>query len=280
MAYITDASIMDKIVQREIIADVLTEAQKIANLDTPTVVKSYQIPGLHAQIPLMTSVSVYENVAELASSEPVAASFSSVDIDMKKDRIKLAISDEAALENAVVNAFELQIQSAAQGLAQSMDSQIATALTTTPQAGAELALSTDNVFKTIAAAVALIAPAKVSAMAMTQATFLNILATTELRSAMSVQNADGTITLPGLPNIPVVLSDNIPLTADKDGRILFVSNEVPAAIKLTGAIKTRAYDDESVGATVFQSDVFRAVKSNIKQKGSVNAGVVSVDVMF
>lgn len=281
MAIINSETIKDKINQREIIGDVIMTAEKIGNLDNPAVVRSVAIKGRRGSIPMMGSVSVIEDVGELETSGYESAEFSNFEFDMKKDRIKLAISDEAEIDDNVRNPFELQKQAAAQALASSFDKQIATAITTTPQTISDITIGTTNVFSAIASAIGKMTPYKITAMCMPTETFFQVIGAIELRGSLSVQNADGTISIPAFPNIPVVISDNIPLNANAEGRIIFVSNEVPAAIKVTGAIKTRVFEDNHAGATVFQSDVFHCIKANVKQNSnSQNMGVVSANVQW
>jgi len=281
MAIITTDSIKDKINQREILADVLLTAQKIGNLDNPAIVRTVQIKGLRGSIPMMGSVNVFEDVGELETSAYENTEFSNFEFDMKKDRIKLAITDEASLENNVADPFALQKESAAQSLASSFDKQIATAITTTPQTVNDCTVGTDNFFKTFAAAIGKLAPYKMTAMAMTNESFYQILSATELRGANCVQNANGTITIPAFPTVPVIISDNIPLSTNAEGRVVFVSNEVPAAIKAIGAVKSRVYEDEGAGAIIFQSDLFRCVKANVKKNASnLNLGAVSADLQW
>lgn len=281
MAMITSQTIQDKINQKQLIADVIMTAEKIGNLDNPAVVKSVAINGMRGSIPLMGAVSVIEDVGELETSGFESAEFSNFDFAMKKDRIKLAISDEAQIDDNVRNPFDLQKQAAAQALASSFDKQIATAITTTPQTLPDITLGSTNVMSAVAGAIGKMTPYKITAMCMPTETFYQVLGAIELRGSLCVQNADGTISIPAFPKIPVVISDNIPLNANAEGRIVFVSNEVPAAIKATGAVKTRVYEDYNAGATIFQSDVFHCIKSNIKQNAnSQNMGAVSVDVQW
>ena len=281
MAMITSETIKDKINQREIIADVIMTAEKIGNLDNPAVVRSISIKGRRGSIPLMGSVAVIEDVGELETSGYESAEFTNFEFDMKKDRVKLAISDEAQIDDNVRNPFELQKQAAAQALASSFDKQIANSITQSPQTISDITIGTTNVFSSIASAIGKMVPYKITAMCMPSETFFQIIGSIELRGANCVQNANGTISIPAFPNIPVVISDNIPINADAEGRIVFVSNEVPAAIKVTGAVKTRVFEDNHAGATIFQSDIFHCIKSNVKQNASSqNMGVVSADVQW
>lgn len=163
-----------------------------------------------------------------------------------------------------------------------MDKQIANALITTPQVGTEIKIGTSNFLESFAEACSKVAPYKLTAIAMTPDTFPEILPTIHPHhTAGFVLNADGDIELPGFLNVPIILSKNIVPNDEKkegEGRILFISNKVPAVIKVNGGTEIQA--NEKADETIFQYDFIRCVKSNIKQTDGKNQGVVSIDVKW
>ncbi len=279
---ITTADMLkDKLFQRQLVAEIIVEANKTGNLSHPAITKSISFEGLHARIPLMEAVKVEEDLGEFEETGVQTAGFSAVDFDLYKDRFKVSISDESQMAANIAAPFEMQRAAGIDKLAAAMDRKIATALATTPQT-TSWDISEENIAITaIPTAIGDISPHPITGIGMNGATYAKVVglsAANGLKSGFNNFNADGTLngTILGLPQATVILSENL-----ADNKIYAVSNKVPGVISgLHQQPKVRLYDDPKSGATILQYDVWRGVKSNIKQTSdNKNKGVVEISMV-
>jgi hypothetical protein len=77
--------------------------------------------------------AVLEDVDELEYTDIEGATFTNVSFDLKKDRVKLAASDESGYKSKAGNPLAIQRTAAGTQLANVLDKKIIKALETTPQ---------------------------------------------------------------------------------------------------------------------------------------------------
>lgn len=283
MAYgiITQDKLKDKLFQRRILAEILLDAQKSGSLADPAITKNIQFTGLHARIPMMGTINIEEDLDEFEATGVQTAPFSSTDMDLLKDRFKIGISDESTIEANGNAVFEMQRSAGVDALRATMDRKIATNLAITPQT-ASWDISEENIAITaIPSVISKLSPYTITGVAMNGATYaktMGLMSSISLKSGVSYVQPDGTMNgaILGLPQAKIILSENL-----ANDKIYAVSNQVPGVVAAVHQTpKIREYDDPKAGATILQYDVWRGVKSNIKQTSdSKNAGVVEISLV-
>jgi len=231
---------------------------------------SVQVPELVATVPVYSVPAGNEDLEPMEESDIEGSEFTNVDFDLKKDRVKVAVTDEARYKSRAGDPLTLQIGGASDRLAQLLNKKIVTAANTTPQtsAGADWS-GANNPIADIATAVAALRPYKADYCLMGSTAFANytshfdIATTTELGNAMAV--------VPGY-NIPIMVSTEIDDVIDEAAAVV-VASKAPGMVIGNGPVKVRRKDLMS-GAEVYQIDVWREVVSNIHDTGSsTNAAV-------
>jgi len=267
---ITAASIEGSLNATNIAMGVLTQAaalSKIAGLFTVT-----PVPELVSTIPITKPGSVAEDVEELETTDIENGTFIHVDFDLKKDRVKLAKSDEAGFKSKAGDPLAIQKAASAGELALTLEKKCIRALQTTPQTGATAgAWSTKENSPLVdieTAVAAMLYPADFCIMPPpVHAKYLQ----TDAIKAVGTGNPaalKGCVgTVPGF---------DIPIFVDKTGTItakscIVGSAQGLAAVIGNGPVKVREWDAPNSGATIYQMDVFRQVKSTIFQTdGALN----------
>jgi len=231
---------------------------------------SVQVPELVATVPVYSVPAGNEDLEPMEESDIEGSEFTNVDFDLKKDRVKVAVTDEARYKSRAGDPLTLQIGGASDRLAQLLNKKIVTSANTTPQtsAGADWS-GANNPIADIATAVAALRPYKADYCLMGSTAFANytshfdIATTTELGNAMAV--------VPGY-NIPIMVSTEIDDVIDEAAAVV-VASKAPGMVIGNGPVKVRRKDLMS-GAEVYQIDVWREVVSNIHDTGSsTNAAV-------
>lgn len=148
---------------KNIVLGVLKKQVELSNL--ADICAKVDVPELNATIPVMTAQDAGTDLGEFEDlpGGVEGAAFSYVSFDLKKDRIKLAVSDEARFRSRAGDPLALQIDANAMVLANKLDTKIATALITTPQTGVTTgawSTVTNNPLKDFAKACAAILPYK------------------------------------------------------------------------------------------------------------------------
>lgn len=148
---------------KNIVLGVLKKQLDLANL--AEICTKVDVPELNATIPVMTAQDAGTDLGEFEEGMGgvEGASFSYVDFSLKKDRIKLAVSDEARFRSRAGDPMAIQIDANAMVLANKLDAKIATALLVSPQTGATTgawSTVTNNPLKDFAKAAAAILPYK------------------------------------------------------------------------------------------------------------------------
>jgi len=134
---ITATGISGSLDAKNIAMGVLMQAKKMSKISA--LFQSIQVPELTCTIPVAKPGSVDEDVQELEVSSIDTGAFAHVDFSLKKDRIKIAASDESGYKSKVGDPLMIQKTNGASELARILDKKAIAALETTPQTGRLLA---------------------------------------------------------------------------------------------------------------------------------------------
>jgi len=241
------------------------QLSNLVSLCTPV-----QVPELTATIPVQTIPAGDEDLKEWEHSEVAGADFSYVSFSLKKDRIKLGVSDEARFKSKMGDPLMLQKQAGASRLAYMLDSKVVTALQVTPQTGACAAVwNTGHPVADIATAVQAIKPFKADFCIMSSAVWAKYAANGDITGAGVPYLADKPGALAKVPGfgIDIFVSDFV--TAKT---VIVGASGCPAAAYGMGPVKVRQFDSEN-GGEIYQIDVFRQVVAPILKNPTLNMGV-------
>jgi len=251
---------------KNIVMDVLVKGIEMSDLMS-AIKTTVQVPKLDANIPILTSGAVSTDVEEMEHTETNGGAFSVVNFSLKKDRVKLAISDEAEYRSMTGNPLDIQKNAAAARLAAALDDKIIAALETSPQttstAGA-WSTSTNNPLADLGVAAAGLRPYKADFVIMTSNVWAKYIANDFVKSVgtgnpPALKGAVGTV--PGL-DLNIFIDDTLTAKSCMVG----ASNGMPAILG-QGPVKVRT-DDSMDGGTIYQMDVYRQVKAPIMTNGS------------
>jgi hypothetical protein len=274
---INQDKLKDILYQRQIINDVLIASQSYGSLMNPAIIKRVAVNGTKVSLSTMDAVSIATDLREFEASNVQSPDFGSIDVDLYADEMRIAFSDEALMNPTIADPMSLAKANAAVGFAYKLDYKIGTALDQTPQAGTAWDITGASFLDAVADAVGKLSPYKLTGIACGAQAYGQIMSSVNSGdykvSGMTVQN--GINILPGY-NVPIVMSTVLD-TIDADS-IYFVSNEAPGAYLFEGQYKARVYDDPDTRSTILQANVWNAVKSNIRQTGSYNKGVVETAI--
>jgi hypothetical protein len=225
---------------------------------------SVQVPELVATVPVYSVPAGNEDLEPMEESDIEGSEFTNVDFGLKKDRVKVAVTDEARYKSRAGDPLTLQIGGASDRLAQILNKKIVTAANTTPQtsAGADWS-GANNPIADIATAVAALRPYKADYCLMGSTAFANY--TTHFDIATNTQLGNAMAVVPGY-NIPIMVSTEIDDVIDGAAAVV-VASKAPGMVIGNGPVKVRRKDLMS-GAEVYQIDVWREVVSNIHDTGS------------
>ena len=274
---ISQDKLKDVLFQRQIINDVLIASQSYGSLMNPAIIKRVAVNGTKVSLSTMDAVSIATDLREFEASNVQSPDFGSINVDLYADEMRIAFSDEALMNPTIADPMSLAKANAAVGFAYKLDLKIGTALDQTPQAGAAWDITGASFLDAVADAVGKLSPYKLTGIACGAQAYGQIMSSVNSGdykvSGMTVQN--GINILPGY-NVPIVMSTVLD-AIDADS-VYFVSNEAPAAYLFEGQYKARVYDDPDTRSTILQANVWNAVKSNIRQTGSYNKGVVETAI--
>lgn len=221
------------------------------------------VPELTATIPVMTIEAGMEDLEEWEEREIEGAEFTNVDFALKKDRVKIARSDEAMYKSKAGDPLALQKGAASLRLAQILNKKIVAALDTTPSSvtGSDWKTQSNNPISDIGQALAKIKPYKGDFILMDSTAWaaytsnVYTAAVTGIRPNLAV--GPGAISrVPGY-DLDIFVSDEV-----QDGYAYVGARNAPAAVVGNGPVKVRTKDVMS-GGDVYQIDVFRQVKAPI-----------------
>ncbi len=219
-----------------------------------------QVPELNATIPVYSVPVGNEDLEPFETSDIKGSDFTHIDFNLKKDRVKVAVSDESRFRSRAGDPLTLQEGAASDRLAQLLNKKIVAALDTTPQttAGADWG-GNNNPITDIATAVAALRPYKADYVAMGATAFANYTSHIQINNNTLIGNAVSMV--PGY-NMPILVSTEIGAT---DAYV--IASKAPGAVIGQGPVKVRKADVMD-GGEVFQIDVWRQVVSNVHQTAS------------
>jgi hypothetical protein len=271
---ITSSQISGSLDASDLVMRVLQKEVELSNLGS--VIGTVQVPNLTGTIAIASPGSVSEDLEELEASDIEGGSFTNVSFDLKKDRIKFAISDEAGYKSRAGSPLDIQIAGGAQQLAAIRDKKAAVAIETTPQTGAAAAkwdTVSNNILKDIGTAVAGIRPYKADFIAMPKAVYTAYLQNDTIKDLAqgNIPSLPGAInTVPGF-NLNIFVDDNLTAKSFTVGASGF------CGVMGVGPVKVRTWDSEDLGATVYQMDVWRQAKAPIyKTSAGLNAAAYKI----
>lgn len=246
---------------KNIAMGVLMQANKMSKI--AGLFQSIPVPELTCTIPVAKPGAVDEDVEELETSQINTGAFTHVDFSLKKDRVKLAATDESTYKSSAGDPLAIQKTGAAAELARILDKKVIAALQTTPQTGATGAIwstATNSPLADVATAVAAIGPYPADFAVMPGAVHAKYLLNNTI-SAISTGNPaalTGAVgMIPGY-NIPIFVDENVTAKSAIIG-----SAQGMAAVIGNGPVKVRQWDSPENGATIYQMDVWRQVKAPI-----------------
>jgi hypothetical protein len=228
-----------------------------------------QVPELTATIPVYSIPAGNEDLGPLEESEIDGSEFTDVEFSLKKDRVKVAVTDESRYKSRAGDPLSLQISGASDRLAQLAMKKIVSAANTDPQTSAGADWGGDNnPLADIATAVSAIRPFRATGIAMGTVAFGNYVANSSINNfgagnISAFENA--TAVVPGY-NIPIYVSEEIDDNISDEAAVVVAQN-APGLVMGMGPVKARRKDLMS-GGEVYQIDVWRQVKGNIHQTDS------------
>jgi hypothetical protein len=269
------SSISGSLDAKNIVMDVITQALDIANL--PVLGPTVPVDELTGTVVSQVPVTGNEDLSEWETAPIQTGVFAGVNFDLKKDRVKIAVSDEARMKSRKGDPLILQKSTAADEFARILDKKIVTALQTSPQTGAASAVwstVTNNPLKDIATAVGALRPYTADYIIMPTAVwsaFAGNNYTAQFVQGNAVSDLGKALTrIPGL-NLDVFVNDNV--TAKS---CIIGCKRTPSFVIGQGPIKVRQYDDPD-GGEVIQIDNFRQVKDAIlKNSSNLNRGAYAL----
>ena len=261
---ITASSISGSLDAKNIVLGVLKKQVEVSNL--MEICSQVQVPELTATIPVQSVMEGIEDLGDWEWSKIEGSEFSNVDFSLKKDRVKLGVSDEAKFKSRAGDPLSLQVDAAAMRLANLLDKKIVTALETSPQTHATLAAwstVTNNPMRDFA-----IMPSAVYS-ALVGNNYTAQFATGN-PDAMSKAIAK----IPGL-DLKVYINENV--TAKS---VLVGCSGAPACALGIGPVQVREEDSLS-GGRIYQIDTWRQAKAPIvKNSSNLNMGVYQVTAVI
>jgi|LGVE01.1.fsa_nt_gb hypothetical protein len=264
---------------KNIVSGVLTTALEMSNL--VSLCTSVSVPELTATIPVMTAAAVDEDVEEFEVSEIGGSAFTHVDFDLKKDRVFVAASDEATYKSKAGDPLTIQINSAGVRLANIMDKKIVAAFETSPQTGGASAQWSDvsaNPLLDLATAVAAIRPYKADFIVMPTAVYTDYMQLDFMETTASYAPSEAAGSVAKIPGVELDIYINDNVTAKS--AIVGASNGTPAAVG-NGPVKVREWDEATLGAKMYQMDVFRqAVAPVFTNSSSLNMSVYAITAIL
>ena len=255
------AGISGSLDAKNIVMGVLQKGIELSNLEA--ICQKILVPELTANIPVSAVPAVDEDVLEYEHSDVETGAFTNVDFSLKKDRVKLAVSDEAGYKSKAGDPLGIQITAAGMQLANVLDKKVIAALQTTPQTAATVAAwdtVTNSPLRDLAVAMAGILPYRADFVVMTPAVYAAYLGNDIIKYAGAGNPPAMKGATAKVPGLDLDIFVNSQLTA---GSCAVGSSTGFAAVLGNGPVKVRSWDDEDMGAKFYQMDVFRQVKAPI-----------------
>jgi len=266
----------DKWATRKVFGKVWEAAVEGSTLIDPRICPTVPMTKIRGVIPLLGNGAVQSQLDEFEHATSINAIPAGADITLYKDRVRLAVSDEAKMDSDVGDPLQFQKMQASAELAGNLDSLIATQIFTTPQLyGGAVTWSTASPLIALGSMISTLRPYRATAVVMSNTAFAAYVSALGDQVYSGGSQADlekGVTMLPGY-NIPVFSSTHAN-DASSNG-FAVISAQCPGVLLGTGAIKIRTEDNMDLGAEIWQGDYWRTPISNLRQtSGSLNLGVI------
>lgn len=249
----------------DILRGVLTEGFALSNV--VSLLDQVDVPNLDGSIPIYHPGGADEDLDELETSDINGGYFTNVVFNLKKDRVKLAASDEAKFRSRGGDPLQIQISGAGQDLADKLDKKTIAAFDTSPQTGSASApwsTTTNSIYYDLTTAIQACKPYKANFVVMAEDTF-----------SAYCQNETLLKLSYGTPSVLAGAVGRVPglgLDIFTDSRVTpgaaFVGASKYCAILGKGPAKIGTTDDRNAGAVIYVSDVWRQVKAPIYKNAS------------
>jgi len=251
---------------KNIVLGVLQKQLEISDLVKLAVQVS--VPELTATIPIQSIPEGDEDLKEWEYGLVAGSDFTNVSFDLKKDRVKLGVSDEARYKSKAGDPLALQKTASASRLAYILDKKVVTALQTSPQTGAAVAVwNAGHPLADIGTAIAACRPFKADFCIMTPAVWAIYCGNADITGSGNLgaaEKAGALVKVPGY-NIDIFVSSF--LTAKT---VIVGCSQAPAVAYGVGPVKVRQ-EDKMEGGEVWQIDVFRqCIAPILKTSGNLN----------
>jgi hypothetical protein len=249
----------------DILRGVLTEGFALSNV--VSLLDQVDVPNLDGSIPIYHPGGADEDLDELETSDINGGHFTNVVFNLKKDRVKLAASDEAKFRSRGGDPLQIQISGAGQDLADKLDKKTIAAFDTSPQTGAASApwsTTTNSIYYDLTTAIQACKPYKANFIVMAEDTFS---AYCQNETLLKLSYGSPSVLAGAVGRVP-----GLGLDIFTDSRVTsgaaFVGASKYCAILGKGPAKIGTTDDRNAGAVVYVADVWRQVKAPIYKNAS------------
>jgi len=267
---ITAGTISGSMGRADLLRGVLAAGIELSNI--VSVLDQVDVPNLTGSVSIYKSGGVDEDLGELETSGIRGGSFTNIEFNLKKDRAKLAKTDEAGFRSRAGDPLGIQITAAGKDLADKLDKKTATALQTNPQTGAaakKWSTTANNILHDLTTAVQACRPYKSDFVIMADDTFT---AYCQNETLLKLSTGNPTVLAGAMGRVPGLNLDIFTDTRITPGSAVVGASKYCGVLG-KGPAKLGTTDDREHGATLYYADVWRQVKAPIYQKddGTNNA---------
>ena len=231
----------------------------------------------------MSGTPIASQLDEFEHSTTANANLSTKDIRIYKDRVSLAVSDEAQMEvgAAGLGSFmQLQQVQSADVQADNLNKLIAAQINTTPQlyntgdAGNWASVKPTLAVSKMAIAMGIYKPTAIVMGTLAASYYIDAVGDkSAVANIGEWKNAAATHPTLGIPVFSSTDIDNLDASGNK--MVFCVSNRVPGVITVPGAIKAHTEYNADTGAEEYTYNIWRTPFANIRQNSaSLNLGVI------
>ena len=228
------------------------------------------VPNLRGTIPISKAdAAIAQDLEELETSDIEGSTFTYASFDLKKDRARLAVSDESKRRSRAGDPLQIQIQDAGMQLASVLDQKVINALETSPQTSATAGAwdtVTNNPLRDLATAMAALRPYRADFVLMDAEVYGAWLANDVVKTLTTYSPPAGSGALTVVPgfNLKIYVDTSGALTA----HTALVGASRFAAAYGYGDVEVNTERDNNLGATVYTMDVWRQVVAPIFSNSS------------
>lgn len=244
----------------DILKGILKAGFELSNV--VSLIDQVEVPNLDGSIPIFHPGGADEDLGELETSGINGGYFTNVEFNLKKDRVRLAASDESKFRSRSGDPLQIQINSAGQTLADKLDKKTVTAFDVDPQTGSATcpwSTPTNSIYYDLTTAIQACKPYKANFIVMSDTAF-----------AAYCQNETLLKLSYGAPSVLAGAIGRVPglgLDIFTDSRVTpgaaFVGAAKYCAILGKGPARIRTEDSSDAGATMYTSDIWRQVKAPV-----------------